>query len=144
MFHGNKSRDAWLGMKIASGQSKKTTEIKVKNEPQYANDLNTFYSRFDKFDFKDKCKQLEYDLRHNDDDQIEVSESDVCRSFRGLNMHKASGPDKICGNVLRSCCYELAGILLLFLIGPLCKVTYQQHGKLLKLYLCQRNQCLQI
>ena len=25
-------------------------------------------------------------------------------------MHKASGPDKICGNVLRSCCYELAGI----------------------------------
>ena len=25
-------------------------------------------------------------------------------------MRKASGPDKICGNVLRSCCYELAGI----------------------------------
>ena len=25
-------------------------------------------------------------------------------------MHKASGPDKICGNVLRSCFYELAGI----------------------------------
>ena len=44
MFHENKSRDAWLGMKIASGQSKKKTEIKVKNEPQYANDLNTFYS----------------------------------------------------------------------------------------------------
>ena len=110
MFHENKSRDAWLGMKIASGQSKKKTEIKVKNEPQYANDLNTFYSRFDKFDFKDKCKQLEYDLRHNNDDQIEVNESDVCLSFRGLNLHKASGPDKICGNVLRSCFYELAGI----------------------------------
>ena len=103
MFHENKSRDAWLGMKIASGQSKKKTEIKVKNEPQYANDLNTFYSRFDKFDFKDKCKHLEYDVRSNDDDQIEVNESDVCRSFRGLNVHKASGPDKICGNVLRSC-----------------------------------------
>ena len=28
MFHENKSRDAWLGMKIASGQSKKKTEIK--------------------------------------------------------------------------------------------------------------------
>ena len=97
-------------MKIASGQSKKKTEIKVKNEPQYANDLNTFYSRFDKFDFQDKCKQLEYDLRHNDDDQIEVNESYVCRSFRGLNVHKASEPDKICGNVLRNCCYELAGI----------------------------------
>ena len=39
-----------------------------------------------------------------------MNESDVCRSFRGLNVHKASGPDKICGNVLRSCCYELAGI----------------------------------
>ena len=27
-------------------------------------------------------------------------------------MHKASGPDKICGNVLRSCCYELAGVFI--------------------------------
>ena len=42
MFHENKSRDAWSSMKIASRQSKKKTEIKVKNEPQYANDLNTF------------------------------------------------------------------------------------------------------
>ena len=25
-------------------------------------------------------------------------------------FYRASGPDKICGNVLRSCCYELAGI----------------------------------
>ena len=34
----------------------------------------------------------------------------MCLSFKGLNVHKASGPDKICGNVLRRCCYELACI----------------------------------
>ena len=35
MFHENKSRDAWLGMKIASGQSKKKTEIKVKKKTNF-------------------------------------------------------------------------------------------------------------
>ncbi len=41
---------------------------------------------------------------------ISISVTDVTRSFKRVNIHKAVGPDGIPGRVLRACAFQLAGV----------------------------------
>ncbi len=46
----------------------------------------------------------------SDDHVITVSEDEVRRKLKRLNVRKAAGPDEITGRVLRSCADQLAGL----------------------------------
>ena len=45
-----------------------------------------------------------------DDCVIMLSIADVSKTFKQVNIHKAAGPDKLAGCVLRACADQLAGV----------------------------------
>ena len=50
-------------------------------------------------------------LRHVPGDcVIPLSVADVSKTFKQVNIHKAVGPDRIPGRVLRACADQLAGV----------------------------------
>ncbi len=101
----------WQGLKtICSSGNKSSAEVRA--DPLLAEGLNTFYGRFE-------CNcgsttlpisTLGSSRQSSDDRVITVSEDEVRRERRRVNIRKAAGPDGITGHVLRSCTDQLAGL----------------------------------
>ena len=70
---------------------------------EYANELNVFYSRFDKYDFSDECLSALKVGKDRNDDQITVEELDVLLSLKNLKTNKVCGPDNLFFGVLKVC-----------------------------------------
>ncbi|KAG1677979.1 ATP-binding cassette sub-family A member 2 [Nymphon striatum] len=112
-FITNDLKSVWKGIKIISGYGKvnETDKSPLQNlTTEYANELNLFYNRFDKYDFSTEICELESMFKNSGGLDIVVSEEDVRRKFGRLNSSKAAGPDKISAQVLRSCSSQLANI----------------------------------
>ncbi len=75
----------------------------------------------------------------DDDHVITVSEDEVRRELRRVNIRKAAGPDGITGRVLRSCADQLAGLLLPSLMSPLLPLWFPPHLRNLSSSLCLRT-----
>ncbi len=110
-FQLNDSRRMWQGLKtICSSGNKSSAEVRA--DPLLAEELNTFYGRFE-------CNGSSATLpnstsgssrQSSDDHVITVSEDVVRRELRRVNVRKAAGPDGITGRVLRACADQLAGL----------------------------------
>ncbi len=55
---------------------------------------------------------------------IKVSEDEVQRELKRVNVRKAAGPDGITGHVLRSCTDQLAVFLHPSLMSPLLQLRF--------------------
>ncbi len=78
----------------------------MRADPLLAEELNIFYGRFE-------CNggaTLPISAPGSYHCVITVSEDDVRRELRRVNVRKAAGPDGITGRVLRSCADQLAGL----------------------------------
>ncbi len=110
-FQLNDSRRMWQGLKtICSSGNNPSAEVSA--DPLLAEELNTFYGRFDRnggatlpFSAPGSSRQSS-----DADHVITVSEDEVRRELRRVNIRKAAGPDGITGRVLRSCADQLAGL----------------------------------
>ncbi len=101
----------WQGLKtICSSGNNSSAEVRA--DPLLAEELNTFYGRFE-------CNGGSVTLpistsgssrQSSDDHVITVSEDEVRRELKRVNVRKAAGPDGITGRVLRSCADQLAGL----------------------------------
>ncbi len=101
----------WQGLKtIFSSGNKSSTEVRA--EPLLAEELNTFYGRFE-------CNGGSATLpisasgssrQSSDDHVITVLEDEVRWELKRVNVRKAVGPDGITGCVLRACTDQLAGL----------------------------------
>ena len=80
------------------------------NSVDTANELNTFYARFDVRDFSEECATLCETILPV---QLDLSEADVVTSFYRPNSHKASGPDGLKGRTLKNCATQLGKIFTL-------------------------------
>ncbi len=110
-FQLNDSRRMWQGLKtICSSGNKSSAEVRA--DPFLAEELNTFYGRFE-------CNGGSVTLpisasgssrQSSDDHVITVSEDKVPREPKRVNIRKAAGPDGITGRILRSCADQLAGL----------------------------------
>ncbi len=110
-FQLNDSRRMCQGLKtICSSGNNSSAEVRA--DPLLAEELNTFYGRFE-------CNGGSATLQisasgssrqSSDDHVITVSEDEVQRELRRVNIRKAARPDGITGIVLRSCAYQLAGL----------------------------------
>ncbi len=109
-FQLNDSRRMWQGLKtICSSGNNSSAEVRA--DPLLAEELNTFYGRIE-------CNDGGANLpnspsgssRQSSDHVITVSEDDVRRELRRVNVRKAAEPDGITGRVLRSCADQLAGL----------------------------------
>ncbi len=110
-FQLNDSRCMWQGLRtICAFGNKSSAEVRV--DPLLADELNTFYGRFE-------CNGGSATLpisasgssrQSSDNHVITVSEDEVWKALKKVNVRKAAGPDGITGRVLRSCADQLAGL----------------------------------
>ncbi len=109
-FQLNDSRRMWQGLKtICSSGNNSSAEVRA--DPLLAEELNTIYGRFE-------CNGGGANLpisasgssRQSSDHVFTLSEDEVRRELRRLNVRKAAGPDGITGRVLRYRADQLAGL----------------------------------
>ncbi len=101
----------WQGLKtICSSGNNPSAEVRA--DPLLAEELNTFYGRFDRNGGATLPINASGSSRQSSDVDhvITVSEDEVRRELRRVNIRKAAGPDGITGRVLRSCADQLAGL----------------------------------
>ncbi len=109
-FQLNDSRRMWQGLKTICSSGNNST-VEVRADPLLAEELNTFYGRFECNGGAILPNSPSGSSRQSSDDYaITVSEDDVRRELRRVNVRKAAGPDGITGRVLRSCADQLAGL----------------------------------
>ncbi len=100
-FQLNDSRRMWQGLKtICSSGNNSFAEVRA--DPLLAEELNTFYGRFE-------CNGGGATLPISPSGSGRQSRGPVRRELRRVNR-KAAGPDGITGRVLRSCADQLAGL----------------------------------
>eukprot|EP00057_Strongylocentrotus_purpuratus_P005534 XP_003731185.1 PREDICTED: RNA-directed DNA polymerase from mobile element jockey-like [Strongylocentrotus purpuratus] len=80
------------------------------NAKEKANELNSFFCRFENQDRQDELNEQLTALRNRVDDRepFVIHESDVRKRFKLINPRKASGPDGVNGRVLKTCSSQLA------------------------------------
>ncbi len=110
-FQLNDPQRMWQGLRtICAFGNKSSAEVRA--DPLLANELNTFYGRFE-------CNGGSAALpisasgssrQRSDNHVITVSEDEVWRALKRVNIRKAAGPDGITGRVLRSCADQLADL----------------------------------
>lgn len=105
------TKSAWNGIKQLTGMKKSADSYIVSNRIDFCNDLNVFYSRFDKYDFSQESSDIINQLKNADNAKFEISNAFVLESLKSIKIGKASGPDKINGNILKMCKEPLAPIL---------------------------------
>ncbi len=109
-FQLNDSRRMWQGLKTICS-SGNNPSAKVRADPLLAEELNTFYGRFECNGGATLPISASGSSRQNSDEYvITVSEDEVRRELKRVNVRKAAGPDGITGRVLRSCADQLAGL----------------------------------
>ncbi len=110
-FQLNDSRRMWQGLKtICSSGNNSSAEVRA--DSLLAEELNTFYGRFECNGGATLPISASGSSRQSSDVDhvITVSEDEVRRELRRVNVRKAAGPDGITGRVLRSCADQLAGL----------------------------------
>ncbi len=100
----------WQGLKtICSSGNNSSAEVRA--DPLLAEELNTFYGRFECNGGATLLISASGNSRQSSNHVITVSEDEVRRELRRVNVRKAAGPDGITGTVvLRSCADQLAGL----------------------------------
>ena len=111
LFRSGNSKQVWKNLKSLCGYTKKSATMTVDDDKTFADELNEFYARLDDQDFTEEQKRLVEILESNDDEKINISESEVDRQLSKIKPNKAAGPDNICGKVLKECRKQLAPIL---------------------------------
>ncbi len=112
-FQLNGSRRMWQGLKtICSSGNKSSAEVRA--DPLLAEELNIFYGQFEgnsgsaTLPISASGSSRQSSVDHF----ISVSEDEVRRVLKKVNVRKAAGPDGISGSVLRACADQLAGLFL--------------------------------
>jgi hypothetical protein len=109
-FSENDLRHAWSGVKAMIGSTKKHQRIETDNNLNFANDLNSFYSRFDCHDFSQDRQKVLDGLENNV--SLTITKRDVIKSFNKIKIHKACGPDGLLGIVIKECREQLADVFM--------------------------------
>ena len=113
-FKNNDSRGTWDGIKTMVGynKSKSTILLPSGEENKYVDDLNSFYARFDCFDFSEKHTDIRQLFSKNKDNTapVTVITSQVEKAFKSLNPRKACGPDFIRPFILKTFAKPLSSI----------------------------------
>ncbi len=108
-FQLNDSRRMWQGLKTICS-SGNNSSVEVRADTLLAEELNTFYGRFEGNGGAILLISASGSSRQSSDHVFTLSEEDVRRELRRVNVRKAAGPDGIIDRVLRSCADQLAGL----------------------------------
>ena len=98
------TKACWQGLKAISGYSKSKSSVRDGSDQDCAEELNRFYTRFEKPDILPMIPTLPTDAA------IKITQEDVCKQFRSVNSNKAAGPDGITPGFLKLCAEYIAPI----------------------------------
>ena len=105
----NNLKAAWIGVKRMVGLQK--ANKKPVNLPMHKNEAsNTFFSRFDSYDFSDKLKKLTEEQAQVTSTPFSITQEDVRSVFKRNKVNKSPGPDGITGRLLKCCSEQLCGV----------------------------------
>ena len=113
LFKSSNSKDAWRGLKVLSGCTKKNCMPEPDNVQDYVDGLNQFYARFDDTQSHDECLDILNVINEsNNCERLVLSEKDVLLGLNRAKPGKACGPDRVSSNVVKSCRWELVTPML--------------------------------
>ena len=114
-FTAGNFRSAWQGIKNMAAVNKMSdsNELKVKlgnkSDQIIADDMNAFFTRFEKHDFSSEITALKKSLVPSE--SVIVDADTVVKQLKKINVRKSPGPDSICGKTLRCCANQLGCVL---------------------------------
>jgi hypothetical protein len=109
-FASNDTRQVWSGLQTMTGYKPGKRALDVEDQQQLADELNTFYGRFDTADFSTERASVLAELSKKDDRIEEITEEEVSQQFKHVNPRSACGPDSLPGAVLKHCHDSLAPV----------------------------------
>ncbi len=116
-FQLNDSRRMWQGLKtICSSGNNSSAEVRA--DPLLAEELNTKL-HFECNGGATLPNSPSGSSRQSSDHVFTLSEDEVWRELKRVNVRKAAGPDGFTGRVLRSCADQLAGLFTSIFIESL-------------------------
>ncbi|KAK0146882.1 putative RNA-directed DNA polymerase from transposon BS [Merluccius polli] len=125
-FEKGNLRAAWQGIKNMAAvnsvsTSRKPIQVAGRSSTSLPNDLNSFYTRFE----KDNSTQLESIIStlRPDDSGLIINTSEVVRALKRTKKNTAPGPDNICGRTLWHCAEQLGGVFQHLFQGSLTSST---------------------
>ena len=104
------SRQVWKGLQTMTGYRPAKKSVDAENQQTLANDLNSFYGRFDVNDYSTERASALAELAQREARHEELTEEEVSRRFQQVNPRSACGPDQLPGVVLKHCHDSLAAV----------------------------------
>ena len=106
IFESGDSKTLWSHMREIT-KYKGTNQVINNSDPEFPNQLNQFYSRFDR---DNNTVPVYQPIEESTPPPLTVSEHEVRRCFYRVNVNKAAGPDAIKPKLLKLCSSELSPI----------------------------------
>ena len=106
-FKGMNARDAWECLYVMMGRNTQQQRAKCPDPVKLANEMNTFYARFDYKDFRNECNDLCQSL---DPLPVNVCENGVVSVLSHVNPRKAPRSDGLKEKVLKVCTTQLGSV----------------------------------
>ena len=113
-FKTGDMRTVWEGIKMMCDMqqnrqiSNRLSPFGGRENRVFAEDMNSFYSRFDTHDFRFVIDDIRRSTKT--DGELAIEEEDVLRVFQCTHVKKSPGPDGISGQILKNCATRLSGI----------------------------------
>ena len=106
-FASNNTRSVWQGLRQTI-QYKPSASAIYNADPSFPDQLNDFYSRFDKLNTSPEQRPLPTDTPLSPPFTVNVA--DVRTLFKRLSTRKASGPDNILSYIFKNCAHQPAPV----------------------------------
>ena len=101
------AREAWQGLNIMMDRVAKPVVASRPDPAPFAEQLNTFFARFN----NNSPSDFDCSTTISPHPAININEQQVTSILRRVKPHKASGPDKLRGRVLKDCSAQLGGVV---------------------------------
>jgi hypothetical protein len=105
-----RSRQVWSGLQTMTGYRTGRNSLDSADQQTLANDLSTFFGRFDTTDFSTERASALEELGRREDVEEALTDDEVRRCFHQVSLRSACGPDGLPGVVLKHCHDSLAAV----------------------------------
>ena len=106
-FNNNNPRNMWRGIRTMTDY-KPSTQL-ASHDSTLPDTLNSFFARFDTSGSREATHLPRLEEQHQ---PLVLQQYQVTSTLRRINTRKATGPDKVSGQTLRTCADQLAGVFL--------------------------------
>ena len=77
------------------------SQLQTGDDARLSEKLNSFYTRFDKYDCSEQQKEVMEEVRCRPSQPVDISQEAVGKCFLKMKIHSAAGPDSISGRILK-------------------------------------------